>query len=193
MQNRSTNLYNFSFDANSIPTLSITTAWKINQCTPTSKPTDGQETTSDGGNSEAEQQCASDSTLTRINNEFFDTVNSNNRNTDHLANISVSERKPLTSLSPASMPLFNHFYTPVSILYTAECRVAMTPREVSSCLVGYKVWPFPNTDEMNEEDSGFFQPKIDRISYQRKHNLTSRTPVIKKAHICSCLPSDCWW
>lgn len=39
-------------------------------------------------------------------------------------------------------------YAPVNIFYLAEIRVAMTPREVGDCLIGYKDIPNPNVERM---------------------------------------------
>lgn len=46
-------------------------------------------------------------------------------------------------------------YAPASILYRAECRVSMTPREVSHCLVGYKEWPQPALKDVPLPKSSF--------------------------------------
>lgn len=105
---------------------------------------------------------------------------------------------PMSISTASSMPLFNHFYAPVSILYTAECRVAMTPREVSSCLVGYKTWPFSSDDGVNDIGYNKYQTKINRIPYQEKQYLVPQTLNVgetKMYSIPNCfrfLPSDCW-
>lgn len=47
-------------------------------------------------------------------------------------------------------------YAPVNVLYSVECSVAMTPRTVGGCLVGYKGWP--TTVVGNFRDPHFYSP-----------------------------------